>query len=175
MQSLRRFLAQRPDGPLFHYTGAAGLLGIFQRKEIWATDALYMNDAEEMRHADIVLRQEYQARLADGALLQEDKAMFLSGLEALEERQRQRNAAPTYVVSFSSHGDQLSQWRAYCQGGGFSIGFDWADLKFAVSSSQFCLVKCVYDAGEQRDLIRACIDYSMPRLRWPEKLERRSN
>src|SRR4051812_28618094 len=35
---------------LYHYTDAAGLLGIVRDRKIWLTDFRYMNDAMEFRH-----------------------------------------------------------------------------------------------------------------------------
>lgn len=34
---------------LYHYTDASGVLGILRNNSIWATNALYLNDAEEIR------------------------------------------------------------------------------------------------------------------------------
>lgn len=43
--------AAAPPGMLWHYTNAAGFLGIFRSGKLWATNTDYLNDASEMRYA----------------------------------------------------------------------------------------------------------------------------
>src|SRR5438309_877746 len=44
-----------PPDVLYHYTGADGALGILSADEFWASDALFVNDAKEIRYgADIL-------------------------------------------------------------------------------------------------------------------------
>jgi hypothetical protein len=66
MAFVREFLLQRPLGILYHYTNAGGLLGILEQKEIWASSALHLNDATEIRFAFDLLRRKLGKRLADG-------------------------------------------------------------------------------------------------------------
>ena len=68
VDSVWSFLRQRPPGPLFHYTDANGLLGILEHKEIWATDALHLNDAQEFKHALSLLQTELIKRTDDDQL-----------------------------------------------------------------------------------------------------------
>jgi len=35
---------------VFHYTNQEGLLGIIEDKEIWASDAFFVNDSSELNH-----------------------------------------------------------------------------------------------------------------------------
>lgn len=159
MKSIREFLLQRPDGPLYHYTTASGLLGMLERKEIWASSALHLNDAKVFQHAHNLLKGELRKRLHDVA-----QAAALSpewkGLYREWEDESSTTDPDVYVVSFSTEGNQLSQWRAYCRdGNGFSIGFGLPDLAYARATSNFHLVKCVYDPAEQGQLIDAAIRY----------------
>lgn len=171
MRSIRKFLRQRPEGTLYHYTDAAGLLGIFTGKEIWASDPLHLNDARELRHAQSVLLSEFAARAADPTTPQEDRSIYLRASE-YHRRPRPPYVAMTHVVSFSVNGDQLSQWRAYCpRGNGFSIGFALSDLKRALEPSRYRLVKCVYDRDEQQELIKALCDYTIRGLRRVARLK----
>jgi hypothetical protein len=167
MKTIREFLAQRPSGPLYHYTDAAGLLGIFGRKEIWASDALHMNDAKEYRHAEEVLREELENRLQNATSSPEDKRIYQRALGA---QPLHFGIGPMYVASFSAKGDQLSQWRAYCHGGnGFSVGFDFSDLSNALGKTRFRLIKCVYDRDEQRELIAAYLNLALRGVRRVER------
>ena len=111
---------------LYHYTSAAGLLGIVETGRMRATHARYLNDSSEIevlwQHASTRLQQ----ILAD-AKSKEDKEYLAEVIGAVESRRMSNE----FVASFSENADDLSQWRAYCSGEpGFSIGF----LREAVST-----------------------------------------
>ena len=56
-----RPLDRQPPERLYHYnhyTTTAGLLGIIQQQEIWATHTQYLNDLREFRHAVDIVRDE---------------------------------------------------------------------------------------------------------------------
>lgn len=64
-----------------------------------------------------------------------------------------------FVCSFSEEKDLLSQWRGYCpEGIGFSIGFDLSSLKKWAKQNNCTLEPCIYDAKEQRTLLRSLIE-----------------
>ncbi|OAK53828.1 hypothetical protein A3K89_22180 [Rhodococcoides kyotonense] len=134
-----------PSGPLWHYTDAAGLLGILGNVDkqpdpdvvgsgsfkpvLRATAAQFLNDRRELTHGlDLVLKH---LRLWGGRGLfksNPDGELFVSKvcetIQSIIDRQY-----PHYLhcctVSFSEDPDMLSQWRGYGQGtGGFAIGFD---------------------------------------------------
>ena len=48
------------EGFLYHYTSQAGLLGIIQKREIWATNLLFLNDTAELNYAIQIMRQEIE-------------------------------------------------------------------------------------------------------------------
>jgi hypothetical protein len=157
MVSVREFLAQRPPGPLYHYTDANGLLGILQEKELWASNALHLNDAGEVSHGLTLLSQEIEKLLALAVTFPSD---MKDAIKYWQNDLRKEAAEGPLVVSFSEVPDQLSQWRAYCRdGSGYSIGFGLGDLQFAMSSSKFLLVKCVYTPSEQFDLTMAVVRF----------------
>jgi hypothetical protein len=56
--------AVRADPPagLHHYTNQAGLLGIFETGEFWATKIQYMNDATEFGYALALGKRELEKR-----------------------------------------------------------------------------------------------------------------
>jgi hypothetical protein len=156
MASVREFLAQRPSGPLYHYTNATGLLGILQEKELWASNALHLNDAQEVARGVNLLSDEVAKFIAAAVSFPTD---MRESIENLRQNFREAVEGPL-IVSFSENPDQLGQWRAYCgSGNGFSIGFGPDDLEYATSSSKFLLVRCVYTPSEQAELITAVIRY----------------
>jgi hypothetical protein len=158
MTSIREFLLQRPTGPLYHYTNAGGLVGILERKEIWASNALHLNDATESQYAFEVLRAELEQRLDNSA---ESAALSKRWKDFYEEWKGKIGSAaltdietPVYVLSFSTNGNQLSQWRAYCRDdSGFSVGFTLSNIAYVRAASEFLLVKCVYQPVSRRPCI----------------------
>src|ERR1700678_2741703 len=55
--------AAAPPDILWHYTNAAGFLGICRSGKLWATNTDYLNDASEMRHARrLVLKAVFAGR-----------------------------------------------------------------------------------------------------------------
>ncbi len=58
MHELDNFISQKPLGRLYHYTGAAGAIGIIQRSHLWATDYRHLNDRREYRLGAKLLNKE---------------------------------------------------------------------------------------------------------------------
>ena len=78
-----------------------------------------------------------------------------------------------YVCSLSKTEDELSQWRAYCRGGGFSIGFPRQCLVDAIQGQYFKLKGCVYDAKRQEEIINQLINsIVMPYVQNPEQFSK---
>lgn len=112
--------------PLYHYTDAAGLLGILSKQTIWATGVEYLNDAEEVLYA----RDQLRSALADR--LEKLPAPLRPSSSNTDERRAHRlrqiiqhldrldYGFGLYVACFSEVRDSLSQWRAY---GGYAVGF----------------------------------------------------
>lgn len=147
-----KILEREPPERLYHYTTAAGLLGIIQQKEIWATHTQYLNDPLEFRHALQIVREELGAMRAaseDG-----DRTRML---EQMQKHTTGIEIANVCVTSFSEDRDSLSQWRAYSGGGaGFSIGFSGTFLKSVLDDDSF-LMPCLYDEDEQRRFVRSML------------------
>src|SRR6266853_2545450 len=104
-----------PPSVLYHYTDAAGFLGIIKTGSLWASDVRFVNDMNEMKYSMNLLRQlatekaasDHPKELID---LVDHISIFVGhGFRA-------------YALSFSELGDDLTQWRAYAGGvGGYSI------------------------------------------------------
>ena len=120
---------------LYHYTTLEGLLGILEKKKIWATNIRYLNDTKENRIIANLLSDELKRRCGHGTFFD------LLAPNRNEEMNRNEPASVdsllygdfvakwlaslfVFVTSFSKKGDSLSQWRAYSgRSGGYSIGF----------------------------------------------------
>jgi hypothetical protein len=144
-------------------------MGIFRGKEVWATNINHLNDASEIRHAMSLLLAEVESRLKEAGTDLEYRRIWEAYLEEWTGSQPKSDSG---VVSFSTNGNQLSQWRAYCpRGNGYSIGFSPADLSYARKAANAFLVKCIYDPAEQRELICAVADYMALSRRRSERFD----
>lgn len=111
---LEEVALQLPD-VLYHYCLSQALPEILQSGVLWLTHQSGLNDLFEAVWVVPFIQDEIQRRQTDAT-----KEFFLQ-----LGRQFDLNALlETYVASFSSDGDVLSQWRAYgMDGDGFAIGF----------------------------------------------------
>jgi hypothetical protein len=156
---------------LYHYTTAAGLMGILNSHRLWATNARFLNDPTEIRYALKVVsdtmrenEQPYKEALkAEPTLTVPDIAAALSGRkiprieswakDLLEVFDHQREV---YVTSFCEQGDLLSQWRGYAAGGGYAIGVSAREIWQPVNARPgppVLLRKVIYDPENQRRIV----------------------
>lgn len=124
------------EGNLYHYTSAEGLRGIVENNEIWMTNVNFVNDTTECR----ALEKENGLFSDSDFTITEVKDEWFQFLTA------SGHINSTYIVSFSSGEQSLSQWRAY---GNYRIGFDAKGLV----KHPFNLYRCVYSREEIRDWI----------------------
>jgi Protein of unknown function (DUF2971) len=144
--------ANRPK-ILYHYTDAAGLLGILRSQRIWATDAQHMNDSSETLYAlDLI------ARLAAKVDRSKLPPRGLERLDGLLESREPLFFQP-FVACFSELGDSLSQWRGYANNGlGYAVGIR-SDAVFANPdlppqyNAPTDLLRVIYSAEKQEQLV----------------------
>ncbi|MGX9214396.1 DUF2971 domain-containing protein [Mycobacteroides abscessus subsp. abscessus] len=128
---------EEPAGYLYHYTSAAGLIGIVdsRRNEIasrqltfFASDLLLMNDISELafglgivrEHAELIAQGEESIKAISDWLSTVDKYLKAPTLDSLRLEPRPSVCA----ASFTTSDDLLSQWVTYGAGGGFALGLD---------------------------------------------------
>ncbi|HWG17203.1 MAG TPA: DUF2971 domain-containing protein [Acidobacteriaceae bacterium] len=159
MRTIIEFLLQRPSAELFHYTDAEGLIGILGGREIWATSIRHLNDSREFVHAMYLLQEEARRRAKDESCAA--KTIWNDLLDQWERKRPEAEEVEVGIASFSTEGNQLSQWRAYApRGNGYSLGFSLDNLRYARrKSGKLFLVKCVYEEREKQELICAVADY----------------
>lgn len=115
---------------LCHYTDPGGLEGILKSGMFWATNVAYLNDPHEFRFAFRVL--EDMIRRGEHAL---DERLVGTFLEGLRTGGHDREMSRTYMISFSSRQDDLSQFRAYSDNArGYALEFEPHKLVAAVNS-----------------------------------------
>jgi len=139
-----------PD-ELYHYTNASAALHIIESGELWASNALFLNDAEEIEHGIAIYAKVVESVKTRGTHSQRTLDLFDSStLHAVMLRQ-----SAVFVCCLSATRNQLSQWRAYCANGtGYSIGFrsnGFTDLRG--DSPRLRLVRVLYTLEEQIGLI----------------------
>lgn len=158
---------------LYHYTTPNGLIGIVENRILWATDVFYLNDSEEFALGIQIARNYMEKKLADTG----DNDSINGRLEwLLNELKRigPLGKRSVYVSSLSEEDDQLSQWRAYCAGGGFAIGFKVGKLKELATAQSLALKRCIYELGKQKLIVIAAVkSIAGPWLNsstpWPEQ------
>jgi hypothetical protein len=140
---------KRPER-IYHYTNAPGLMGIFNSKTLWATDVWYMNDTGEATYAKEVIRQFLDSRTPESENMRQ-----VCSLTKRIIRRGWREDKAQYIACLSENGDQLSQWRSYGSGRGFSIGFDLEAMLqlFSGPKATGSVGKVIYDRSLQQSLL----------------------
>ena len=153
-------LIRVPTAPpiLYHYTTAAGLLGILKKdqNEFWASAVGFSNDSSEGRYATSVGLEV----LDNHPMVKDHSCKFVTSFA------RSLFSSPGcawedgYVVSFCQKDNVLSQWRAYGGTASFSIGFRTLPVQnlTCIAGSDIRLVKVDYDPSEQRSRLKTGLD-----------------
>lgn len=140
---------------LYHYTDAAGLVGIVQGKMFWASGLRYMNDVLEDKFADQQAAQFIRKR---GLQIKDNEQQRIGMNLVADKINEDSSQTYTFAVSMSEEPDLLSQWRAYTPEGGYSIGFFFESIKEIARHNNFTLAKCVYKVDEREKLIAERIE-----------------
>jgi hypothetical protein len=143
-----------PPEILYHYTSQLGLIGMLNKKTIWASKIHYLNDSKEFALALDLASDELTKRI-NAATSQGDR----SRLELLRDTIYTIAEVNTCVCCFSELGDALSQWRGYGGGNaGFSVGFTREWFTRVKETLGLSLIPCIYDPENQQRLVQDEID-----------------
>ena len=124
---------------VFHYTDAAGLLGVLSTMTLWATDLRFLNDAQESIYARDLMME--SVRSMDNPVRSKEHWAHEMGDHAAETFEKYQgfildemdsSEFGVYVTCFCESGDLLSQWRAYGSDHGYAIGFNVVKLREVV-------------------------------------------
>ena len=149
----QHLLAVEPPELLFHYTTIGGAYGILSSDSLWMTKIRYLNDTSELEIGINTFRE-----LLDALLRTPRPPDEAELLKTVSEGLESYIGSNICVASFCEHGDLLSQWRWYGEGGrGVSIGVLSSVLR-GMAQSRIHLWKCVYDADAHRTLLLALVD-----------------
>ena len=137
-----------PHGPLYHYTGAEGALGIASSGEIWATDSESLNDPSEIFYGRDLIRSVWR----DFKRSKKESSAVEDVIDSMTSVLCEKWAFTTYLTCFSKRQNDLSQWRAYSDSGtGYSLGFDSARL--IANAGAFHLLQVEYHLERQQERI----------------------
>lgn len=155
--------ADKVQQPLYHYTTAAGLKGIFETGKLWFTDYRFHNDPDEFR---------YGKKLAVEALntLAEPNYFanpLINSVRSILTSDQLDSALDVFLACFTRKRNDLGQWRAYGDNGrGFAIGF--APQMFAIEESdlgtkidKIFLGSVVYDRKKALSRHREAIGWAL--------------
>jgi hypothetical protein len=149
----QHLLAVEPPELLFHYTTLGGAYGILSSDSLWMTKIRYLNDTSELEIGINTFRELLDGMLNDARPYDEAEL-----LKTVQDGLESYIGSNICVASFCEHGDLLSQWRWYGEGGrGVSIGVLSRVLR-GMAHSRIHLWKCVYDATAHRTLLLALVD-----------------
>jgi len=137
---------------IFHYTTAAGALGIFEGAQIWTSLATHMNDKQECKFAHGVAR-----RIAHGELRQSDAILREAFLAEFREQLERYEHLKVFVACFSEAHDLLSQWRGYGGMLGYALGFSLESVQRIAEKQGFKLEEVKYKNAEHEALLRPIV------------------
>lgn len=147
----------KPSKNLCHYTTQNGLIGILRNKVIYATDATYLSDSQEMAYS-ISLAKRYFKNKSPGTGTRD----ILNMLNVLDQTETLVGKLPIYVASFSEEPDLLSQWRGYCpKGSGFSLCVSPSRMMTLAVRYKWTVFKCIYDEAEQIEVLKKMEQYAL--------------
>lgn len=108
---------RRATGRIFHYTDPAGLLGIIERRELWATEATGMNDITEVRQGWEFVRHWVRNQTHD---------VVTSAIAvACEDGHPANDVEGVFICCATTQEDDANQWRLYAhEGRGYCVELD---------------------------------------------------
>jgi len=129
---------------IIHYTDGPAFLNILKNQELWASDAKYLNDYNEINHGKNIFIKEL-GLLGDNGLEGSASDITTSIIEFLSWRS-------VGIISFSQEADLLSQWRGYCPtNGGYAIELQQESM---FNDSDIIINSCIYDKNDQETIAK---------------------
>ncbi|MGZ9080520.1 MAG: DUF2971 domain-containing protein [Burkholderiales bacterium] len=146
-------LTVEPPELLFHYTTIGGAYGILSSDSLWMTKIRYLNDTSELEIGITTFRN-----LLEDLIRRPGPADEVELLGIVKDGLESYIGSNICVSSFCEHGDLLSQWRWYGEGGrGVSIGVSSHVLR-DMAQGAINLWQCVYDVSAHRSLLVALVE-----------------
>lgn len=154
MSLLKELTSLKPTIPLYHYTSQNGFMSIVRNHSIWFSHYQYLNDTSEFTYGLNLFSERLDRHLGKD----KDKFEFVRSILSV-------GGSSIYVASLSEANDSLSQWRAYANNGGYSIGFDGRKLSQLCVKKDIFVCKCSYDLDEHEKIIEGAVDLTIQAMR----------
>lgn len=155
--SIDRLLNKKPPEILYHYTTQDGLLGILNKRQLWATKIQYLNDTTEFSLTVDIAKEKLASRKD-----KDDNKNVLPMLKYITDQLDNISQVNLCATSFCENFDLLSQWRGYSgRGGGVAIGFRSDTLKRLGVMEGGRLGPCIYARDVQANIIECLINNSI--------------
>jgi len=159
------YIRPLPEPVIYHYTGIDGLKGILESNRLWASAAHYLNDSSEIEYGCDLAAGELAHWLETNENVESFAVNVLKSIHRILTHpiSRLSRGATIYVACFCQDGNLLSQWRAYGQAGGYSLGFevdnDWQSMRLGMPGELWdsTLVKVIYVRDDQRRRINSIL------------------
>ncbi|WP_421735090.1 DUF2971 domain-containing protein [Cellulomonas sp.] len=141
------------SGTLWHYTNVTNAKLILESGRMWATDCDYLNDPSETRGLALMTSAVAQKRMLADPNPVNSTLNSICDLATIQ-------LWTTYVISFSTRANDLSQWRYYGDdGAGYALGFDASKMGGTVAvdglpgDQSALLVRCEYPFREDLEAV----------------------
>lgn len=156
MRTIDDFFNEKVTMPLYHYTGISSLMGIAESKKIWASNAYYLNDGEEIIYAHRILQKVINERIEKES--DERVNNFLS--QFIEWLKPFSSAGfNIFIFSLSQEMNSLSQWRSYTpHGKGINLGFSPEIIEKISDENELKVARCRYKPEEHNEIMEALLE-----------------
>lgn len=133
---------------LHHYTSVAGLYGVASTRQLWASNAYYLNDSSEILGA-IDFTKTVAMRISEESDGEQKELLnqLVNWLSFLNSPQG------IYVFSLSEQKNDLTQWRAYTPyGKGVTMSFSANQVKEIARHNECRIIRCQYSNETKKQL-----------------------
>ncbi|WP_286068700.1 DUF2971 domain-containing protein [Bacillus sp. (in: firmicutes)] len=151
---ITKYLDLLEDSPLlYHYTNVYGLEGIMKHKELWVSNADFLNGKTERKYTEKILFNLIEEKLKNHEM--RDFIIDTSKI-ALDMKE-----LPTYVLSLSKNKDSNLLWSNYSQDDGYNISFDFETLEEIENSPHLTAFKSkvIYEEEIHYEALNELADY----------------
>jgi hypothetical protein len=166
-QSATRSIKIRKASPsttpitLTHYTDLTGLQGIVENRELWLSNAAFLNDPEELNHGVKRANQVLKRLLKEEPTDKVSKAR-LKLVADIADDFTEFQTPDAYIACFCERRDLLSQWRGYASRQGVSITFDTSGLTGAFNDMGAELQQVAYGINDTTKQLQTAIKRELP-------------
>lgn len=170
---VKKILDSGNNSNLYHYTKPEKLLSILESGTIRFSNALYLNDKEEVTYSYklIVNLIDEMSGLNAELFLKIKDHFYKKYKNIIDGHDSFNNKYEYYTISFSTDSDNLTLWNTYSKGQnytGYNIGFCKKDLITDMEKQGFHSVygNIIYDRNTQITILKLIFD------KWNKQLEK---